>query len=91
MDKMFGSQFGKFERIPSATPAEIEAARKAAEAAIKEKQEQLAKEAAEHEESERVRRLWQKEEAEKAGPHVITEEDKKAAEEKVGIKFEKLN
>ena len=81
--------FRKVEKSPSW--AEMEATRKAAEKAFKEKEARLSKERQEHEEAERVRRLWQKEEAEKAGPHVITEKEVKEAEEAVGKKFEKLN
>ena len=77
------------EKTPSW--AEMESAKKAAEKALKEKTEWRVKEKAEHKEAERLRRLWQKAEAEKAGPHVITEKDIAEAEKKVGKKFEKLH
>ncbi len=84
---MFGNPMEKFKKMPPASQAEIEAARKAAEKAVKERQERLAKEQAEHEETERLSRLWRQDAAEKAEPHVITEEDIKDAEKTVGGNF----
>lgn len=88
---MFGNPMEKFKKMPPASPAEIEAARKAAEGAIKERQEKLAKEQAERAETERLARLWRQDAAEQAEPHVITKEDIKDAEKTVGKNFEKLN
>lgn len=74
--------FGKMEKSPSWV--EMEAARKAAEKAIAEKEARVSQERKTHEETERVRRLLRAEEAKKAGPHVIAEKDVKEAEELVG-------
>ena len=79
------NSFRKLEKAPS--PVEMEAARKAAEKALKEKEKRLAKEQEEHRETERMRHLHQAEQP----PYVITKEDIGDAEEKIGKEFEKLN
>lgn len=91
---MFENLFNKSKQNPAEganiyhlSEAEIDRLREKitrdAETERKERESRLAKEMDEREEAERVRRLLQQEEAQNKEPYVITEKDRKEAEELV--------
>lgn len=80
--------FRKMEKPP--TREELEAAKRAAEIARREKEEKEAKEKPEREKWASSRARWKEHLEKTAPPYVITEEEIKKAEEKVGKGFEKL-
>ena len=90
MNNMEQMPFRRTEKVPPSM-VELEAVQRAVEVARKEKEVKLESEKKEHAVAERIRKLWQAEEASKSEPHVITEKDMQEAEEAVGKKFEKLN
>lgn len=88
---MFGMEFYKSSKNPKASPEEVMAALRAADAVARENEEKRKKIEAEHEETLRLTRLMQEEQERTGKPYEIGEKEIEDAEKISGQKFQRLN
>lgn len=84
-------EFYKSSKNPKASPEEVMAALRAADAVARENEEKRKKTEAEHEETMRLTRLMQEEQARTRKPYEIGEKEIEDAEKVSGQKFQRLN